>query len=185
VKTLIGTDLITKTIKNDKKAVSPVIATILLIVIAVATAIVVYTWAMAFVGGATTATGPGGQMQLDAYKIWNNENATFYIRNTGGITLNITQIYIDGVLHDYNGTAPKENITSGEFIGNLSTTEAGYVSGGGVFVVNYTGGDFDPGEVAYIFVRAASGITLTDGKAHTVKLVCPDGTTLAFSIRKK
>jgi len=172
--------------KSQNKAVSPVIATILLIVIAVATAIVVYTWAMAFVGSATTATGPGGQMQLDDYRIWNSENATFFVRNTGGVTLNITQIYIDGVLHEYNGTLLKEDLLNNATAGTLNATVYPEATGNGIFLVNYTAGSFDPGEVAYIFVRAdTSTLNLADGKAHTVQLVCPDGTTLAFSIRKK
>ncbi|RLE47636.1 MAG: hypothetical protein DRJ31_08570 [Candidatus Methanomethylicota archaeon] len=161
-----------KSIKLDRKAVSPVIATILLIVIAVATAIVVYTWAMAFVGGATTATGPSGQMQLDAYKIHDN-NVTLYIRNSGGTTLNVTEVYIDGVLHDYAGTDTKVNVTEGN-----ST-----VPSTGQFVVYYEGGTFDPGEVGILLVN--SSVTINDGKAHTIKCVCPDGTTLAFSIRKR
>jgi len=167
-----------KSVKLNRKAVSPVIATILLIVIAVATAIVVYTWAMAFVGGATTATGPSGQMQLDAYKIWSSSNVTFYVRNTGGTTLNVTEIYIDGILHDYAGVGAKSNITAGSY-NNFTANDHGK------FVVYYEGGDFDPGEVGYIFVYASTSLNLADGKAHTVKLVCPDGTTLAFSIRKK
>jgi flagellin-like protein len=88
-------------LKVNRKAVSPVIATLLMIAIAVAAAILVYVWSMGLVG---TLQGTGGQQTreqliVEAYDatdlaspyVW-----TLYIRNVGPTTSTIAAVYVEG-----------------------------------------------------------------------------------------
>lgn len=83
----------------NRKAVSPVIATLLMIAIAVAAAILVYVWSMGLIGG---LTGGGGQqvkeqLMMDAYA-WPTTGLTMYMRNVGSTDITIAAIYVQGVV---------------------------------------------------------------------------------------
>jgi flagellin-like protein len=84
--------------RSNKKAVSPVIAVLLMIAIAVAAAILVYVWAMGLIG---TLTGSGGQQVkeqiiLDAYN-WKTANTmTVYMRNVGASQVIVDAVYVGG-----------------------------------------------------------------------------------------
>ncbi len=82
-----------KTLKLNRKGVSPIIATLLLIVIAVAAAAVTYTFVMGFMspGGTTT---PKGVLSIDDQNLANG-NLTIYIRNSGS-NVTISDIYVNG-----------------------------------------------------------------------------------------
>jgi len=54
---------------KSKKGVSPIIATLLLIVIAVAAAVVTYSFVMGFIGTGTASQGQQGQLSMDSYNI--------------------------------------------------------------------------------------------------------------------
>jgi len=87
-----------KTLKLNKKGVSPIIATLLLIVIAVAAAVVTYSFVMGFLtpGGTTT---PQGVLSVDSYNFASNvdESLTVYVRNSGQ-TVTCSAIYVNGTL---------------------------------------------------------------------------------------
>jgi flagellin-like protein len=81
------------------KAVSPVIATLLLIAIAVATAIILYVFVAGYVGSLTST---GGQqtverLQMDAYNYRTN-TLSLTLRNVGGTAVQIDQIYFGGTI---------------------------------------------------------------------------------------
>ncbi len=81
------------------KGVSPIIATLLLIVIAVAAAVVTYTFVMGFLGTSSQNTGPSGQLTYDSYSVSGssgNYTYTIYVRNTGGKSVTVDQVYVDG-----------------------------------------------------------------------------------------
>ncbi|MCX8196691.1 MAG: hypothetical protein N3F67_06465, partial [Acidilobaceae archaeon] len=60
----------------NRKGISPIIATLLLIVITVAAAVVTYTFTMGFVGTTTATTGPTqGQLSYDAYSVNGTSNS--------------------------------------------------------------------------------------------------------------
>lgn len=88
-----------KKIRTNKKGVSPVIAVLLMIAIAVAAAILVYVWSMGLIG--TLTSGGGQQVKeqiiMDAYD-WKTNPAvcTFYFRNVGSSDVVIDAIYIGG-----------------------------------------------------------------------------------------
>ncbi len=81
----------------NKRAVSPVIATLLMIAIAVASGTLVYVWSMGMVG---TLQSSGGQQTkhqliLEAYKAQGSP-WTFNVRNTGSSTVQIAAVYVNG-----------------------------------------------------------------------------------------
>ena len=85
--------------KSTKKGVSPVIAVLLMIAIAVAAAILVYVWAMGLIG---TLTGTGGQQVkeqiiMDAYN-WQTPAGpmTIYMRNVGSSQIIVDAVYVGG-----------------------------------------------------------------------------------------
>ncbi len=86
-----------KTLKLNRKGVSPIIATLLLIVIAVAAAVVTYSFVMGFLtpGGTTT---PQGILALDTPATFtSNTVITAYVRNTGS-QVTISSVYINNTL---------------------------------------------------------------------------------------
>lgn len=91
---------------KSKKGVSPIIATLLLIIIAVAAAVVTYSFVMGFLGTGTGTTAQQGQISIDTYSIDSSGNVIAYVRNTGPKAVNITTAYIDGISKTFtNGTA--------------------------------------------------------------------------------
>lgn len=87
-----------KKLTNSKKGVSPIIATLLLIVIAVAAGVVTYTFVTGFIGSSTSQTGPTGTLSVDAYSFNATDYLTAYIRNTGGKAVTISNTYLDGAI---------------------------------------------------------------------------------------
>jgi len=80
-----------------RKALSPVIATLLMVAIAVAAAIITYVWSMGLLGG---LMGTGGQqtkeqLVLEAYD-WTGANLQIVLRNVGSGGVNIAAIYLEG-----------------------------------------------------------------------------------------
>ncbi|MCW4051822.1 MAG: hypothetical protein NWE78_01265 [Candidatus Bathyarchaeota archaeon] len=77
---------------KSKKGISPILATLLLIVIAVAAIIVTYAWVMAFMGA---QTGAGGTILSMENVNWNTTESTtrITIRNTGTSHATIVRLY--------------------------------------------------------------------------------------------
>lgn len=76
---------------RSKKGISPILATLLLIVIAVAAVIVTYAWVLTFT---TTQTGQAGIFLRKDSVSWNTGNITVYARNTGTDDATIDAVYI-------------------------------------------------------------------------------------------
>ncbi|MEN3053444.1 MAG: archaellin/type IV pilin N-terminal domain-containing protein [Candidatus Methanosuratincola petrocarbonis] len=95
-------------IPKSKKGVSPIIATLLLIVIAVAAAVVTYSFVMGFIGTSTNPSGQQGQLTYDAYTFTANPSdddvLSVYIRNIGTKAVTISDCYIGGQKADVTST---------------------------------------------------------------------------------
>jgi len=82
-----------------KKGVSPIIATLLLIVIAVAAAVVTYSFVMGFIGTSTNPSGQQGQLSYDSYSLKSiddeNGNLTVFIRNIGSKSVTVQYCYFN------------------------------------------------------------------------------------------
>jgi len=88
---------------SRRRAVSPVIATLLLIAIAVTASIIVYVYVNSLAGGLTSGGGQqvSQQVQLQAYAF--NTAGTgagqviaIFLKNVGGSSVTISSIYFDG-----------------------------------------------------------------------------------------
>ncbi|RLG59883.1 hypothetical protein DRN86_03570 [Candidatus Geothermarchaeota archaeon] len=146
---------------KGKKGVSPVIATLLLILIAIAAGVAVYAYVTNWIGGATGATAVAqGELLLDyadAIDSDDDDNITAWVRNVGGVELVLTDAYVKYP----NGTV-KHNDNPAEI-----TLPIGKVT---KVVI---------GENKNISIS----LDLTKGDVYTVTLVCKDGTTLVFNVK--
>jgi len=81
-----------KKLSDSKKAISPILATLLLIVIAVAAIVVTYAWIMTYT---SSTTGQAGIMlKKDAVSWGDNSTVVIYVRNTGTADATIDAVYI-------------------------------------------------------------------------------------------
>jgi FlaG/FlaF family flagellin (archaellin) len=81
-----------------KRAFSAVIASLILMLLAVAAGVVVYAYVMGWIGGTTQNPQRTGQMQFDSiYATAGTGKIKMYVRNVGGADLNLSKIYIGGV----------------------------------------------------------------------------------------
>ena len=81
-----------------RKAVSPVIATLLIVAIAVAAAIITYVWSMGLLGG---LMGTGGQQTKEQLIVefydWKDlATIKFSLRNVGSVNCLIAAVYLEG-----------------------------------------------------------------------------------------
>ncbi|MGC8939472.1 MAG: archaellin/type IV pilin N-terminal domain-containing protein [Candidatus Bathyarchaeia archaeon] len=77
---------------ESKKAISPILATLLLIVIAVAAIVVTYAWVMTYM--TNTSTQAGIMLKKDAISWPDNNTITIYVRNVGTADATINAVYI-------------------------------------------------------------------------------------------
>jgi flagellin-like protein len=83
----------TKNMLKSRKAISPILATLLLIVIAVAAIVVTYAWIMTYMGSAGQQAGV--MLRKDANCLWTSGNITIYVRNVGTSDAEIDKVYIN------------------------------------------------------------------------------------------
>ena len=79
------------------RAISPVIATLLLILIALAAAVLIYVWVTGYATGLTKAGAPELEEKIKIEAVsYDNSSGKFivYIRNIGDTTVEITDIYV-------------------------------------------------------------------------------------------
>src|SRR3989441_254699 len=88
---------------TPRPAVSPIIATLLLIAIAVAAGIIVYVYVNSLAGGLTSGGGQqvAAQVQLEAYSFnavgtGSGQVIDIFLKNVGGASVTISAIYVDG-----------------------------------------------------------------------------------------
>lgn len=86
-----------KELLRAKRAFSPVIAALILMLLAVAAGVVVYSYTMGWLGGATqTPEGLKGDLQFDS--LWHNTtHVIFTLRNVGSKTLTPDAVYVEGI----------------------------------------------------------------------------------------
>jgi len=109
----------------SKKAVSPVIATLLMIAVAVAASVIVYVWSAGLLG---TLMGGGGaqvkeQLIMEAYD-WKTSptSLVLHLRNVGSTAVNVTVVYVEGVSKTMSPTSLSVNPGAA---GDLTVTASG------------------------------------------------------------
>lgn len=142
-------------LRKNEDAVSPVIATLLVIAIAVAAAILVYVWSMGLVG--TLQSGGGEQVTeqviMDVYA-WNATSGSLELRlrNVGNTVIDIDAIYAE--------TDSGIEAFDGPTVGVDGTLNIGEVE---VFTCGVTAG------------------SLTNGVQYTIKVVTSSGGVFTYS----
>jgi flagellin-like protein len=141
--------------KFSRRAVSPVIATLLMIAIAVAASIIVYVWSIGLLGG---LMGSGGsqtkeQLIMEAYS-WPSPGTsiTFTLRNVGSAPVTVAAIYLGGT--SISTTTQPIAIGTSYAFSTLSVTASLYTAGAAytLKVVSATGGVF-----AFSVINGSSG----------------------------
>jgi flagellin-like protein len=162
-----------------RKAVSPIISTLLLIAIAVAAGIIVYV----FVGGlGSSLTKSGGSQvtelwSLDAYNYVLGTAANscgtqtapclqVYFRNTGSAPSTIGSVFFDGV------TVPIADVANIGGTTNCINT-GGYSSDAAVAV---------SGTCSFAIITLSSMASATAGTSHTVKLITATGSSTSVTV---
>jgi hypothetical protein len=83
---------------RSRRAIEPIIATLILMLLAVSAGVLIYSYAMGWLGGATGDTGGvKGRMQFDS--IYANATSgilKIYVRNVGSQDVLLSKIYIAG-----------------------------------------------------------------------------------------
>jgi hypothetical protein len=85
-----------KKLFGSKRAFSAVIASLILMLLAVAAGVVVYAYVMGWIGGQTQVNQRTGKMSFDSIYA-NASTIRMYVRNVGGGDLLVAKIYVDGV----------------------------------------------------------------------------------------
>jgi len=157
---------------GKRKAVSPVIATLLLIAIAVAVAIIAYSWVTGLVGGLMGGGGQqvASQLSLDAYDYKTKYSANLCnmtVRNVGGSVVNITAVYFDGTPLTFVGS------------GSVGAGNWGEVDSTGTLSSKPQA--IDPGSTIIISIRP-SDTPPARGSSHTVTIVTSDGAKFSYTV---
>jgi len=138
---------------RENRGISTFIATLLLMVLAVAAGAIIYAYTMGYLGGLGGTETPG-TLSLDYAKADVDSNTiTAHVRNIGKGSLEIDNIYVD------NKQVPDDQIT---FDDDGTLTE---------------------GELETVTIDCSDVVTLATGKTYEVKIVCTDGTHLTFSVK--
>jgi archaeal type IV pilus assembly protein PilA len=149
----------------ERRAVSPIIATLLLIAIAVAAGIIVYVFTSSITGNLTQSGGQqvADQVSMDAYSFGTLTNPIMVLRNVGSSSVTITSVYFDGNLCQASGVT--------------CTAAPGYTVGGA--------GQCTAGPVCTTGQYVSTLLTVTSqtsGTSHLIRIVTSDGGTFTFSV---
>lgn len=151
-----------------RKAVSPIIATLLLIAIAVAAGIIVYVYVNSLAGGLTQGGGQqvSDQLQMDAYVYISGGSGslTITIRDVGSSTVQVSSIFFDGTL------AGTINSVAGSTCSPTATSSP------------Y--GTCAPGQTLTMkMTTIPAGVqTAASGTSHTIKILTATGGTSTFTV---
>lgn len=84
-------------LRKNKKGISTILASLLLVVIAIVSGVIVYAWATGLLGGLMGPTPPVGEtLTMDSYNWETDGSLTLYIRNSGDASVTIDKVYVGG-----------------------------------------------------------------------------------------
>jgi len=141
-----------KNMLKTKKAISPILATLLLIVIAVAAIVVTYAWVMTYMS--TTTTRAGEELVVENIRFHDSTNVTITLRSSGTSSSKIVAIY--------NGTSSTSltALASGNVKPSLSSTSA-TISAGSSQDFNLNIASYTTGTRVYFKVVTDTGYVLS------------------------
>ena len=139
---------IMRSILKSKKGISPILATLLLIVIAVAAVIVTYAWVMTFT--TSTTSKAGAVLSLENIRFHNEDDVEIIIRNTGTADAKVAEIY------QGTGTASLEKQSSVNY-----DPDTQIISAGSSLLIDFGLDDFwESGTRYYFKVVTEEGINI-------------------------
>ena len=177
-----------KTIKFKRsiKAISPVIATLLMIAIAVVASLVVYAWVTGYIGGSTNNAGKS--IALPSFAIAGG-NLVVYVQNVGQGTVELNKdssVYINGDLVTISDPSDsKIQIAEGQTVQLTVPLPVGYKSGDKVDIkVTTTGGTFmtTTGKPVSTTVQAIISLNPSTGQVDTPVSVSGRGFTASTTL---
>ena len=148
-----------------RKAISPIIATVLLILIAIATGVIIYAFATGWIGSRTSNSGPSSLISIDAASIKLKSGTTYsvtvYVRNLGSVPVNLSGIYLLNA--------------SGEMLGGNTTTSQWSTSPSSTWTVG-------PGHVLKVSCSITASASLKHGYSYVIKVTTNSGSYVTTSI---
>lgn len=162
-----------------RRAVSPIIATLLLIAIAVAAGIIVYVFVNSISGNLTAQGGQqvADQVSMDAYTFSTTTAPIVVLRDVGSSTVVISQVYFDGNLCQVTGSTCTGDVTGDTVNPWFSSASTCTLTGSGTTAtlpITCTSGQY-----AQMTLAVASQ---TSGTSHILRIVTSDGGTFTFTI---
>jgi archaeal type IV pilus assembly protein PilA len=159
--------------RQRKSGISPIIATLLLILIAIAAGVVVYAYVIGFVGNTTTGQGSGtSQLNVDTAAGKGSTGAlTAFVRNIGGNTATLTAFYV----LDSTGNI----VAGGSFIGTTSVSSAtacATITAAAGMACTLSAG-------SSVQINVAGGITMSAGSSYQLKVTTADGSSVIYSFK--
>ena len=143
-----GEDVLTRNMLKSKKAISPILATLLLIVIAVAAIVVTYAWIMTYMSSAGEQAGVLlFKSNIRFYTDGATDKIDFDIGNSGDSDTEIIRIYV--------GKAPGSLVEQNQTTPSLPAS----LNGGSITSVTVTC-DWSPSTTYYYKVISSTGQTL-------------------------
>ena len=108
-------------LKKNSKALSPVVASIILIAVTVAVSVVVAAW----MGGMTIGLmGNAEQASIANIAFVGTNQIDVMVQNSGSTTVNITQSYVNGVGATITNDQPWSVVKSGATTFHITSTDA-------------------------------------------------------------
>ncbi|HUI01438.1 MAG TPA: archaellin/type IV pilin N-terminal domain-containing protein [Nitrososphaerales archaeon] len=150
-----------------RTAISPIIATLLLIAIAVAASIIVYVFVNSISGNLTQGGGQqvAEQVSMDAYSYPSAGTAPVVIlRNVGSAAITLNQIFFDGNLCQASGA---------------TCTAAPVLTTGGGCSATTLPSTCSTGQYTQVTLATSAQ---TVGTSHVVRVVTSDGGTFTFTV---
>jgi flagellin-like protein len=147
--------------KTARKAVDPIIASLLLIAIAVAAGIIVYVYVNSLAGGLTSGGGQqvSDQLALDAYNYGTISTGTVItVRDVGSTTITISSIFFDGQLVQTSWLTPSSGCDTGA--SSISPT----------------------GTCTFTIGTGSPAVSAASGTSHIIKIVSSSGGTAVFTV---
>ena len=140
-----------RNILKSKKGISPILATLLLIVIAVAAVIVTYAWVMTFT--ASTTSQAGAVLTVENVRYYNTSSSEYNIditlRNSGTADATVDSVYMGTSASDLELLTPSEAST-------------GNVEAGSTYTIEITGGTslWADGTTYYFNIGTEEGLSI-------------------------
>lgn len=148
--------------KKKNRGINPVIATILLIVIAIVAAVVLYGFSLGLIGGLTkTQQIAGGAIMIDGVSVADTlDSVDVYYRNVGGSSIEVVGAYVLDTTGNIEWTASIDPLGTGE------------------------GEILEPGQSTQSTVTGPTGLENLDANSYyQVKIVAADGSSTVTSFR--